>query len=194
MKASKETNEKRQRTAMSAAKLRLILMGAIGALFLNNLMITSNFSRQLQTPTTDESQMLSGFKTASRTTKGSINDSKRSTSNDQKLRTPRILMGIFSSDNMFDATHRKWHRQLFNDIWKDRRVCTLNDFRYSDDRSVRERCQLIYTFVIGANLTSNVTERLEETDTVETPIELPELKDPLKTDANWPDVTHLNIR
>jgi len=105
-------------------------------------------------------------------------------------------MGIFSSDNMFDGTHRKWHRNLFNDIWKDERVCTLNQFRNSNDTAVQQKCELIYTFVTAANDDPNApTERLEETDTADTPIELPGgYKNPLKSDINGPDVTHLNIR
>ncbi len=187
-------NENRKRMTVSASQVRLILMGAIGALFINNLMITSNFNRQLQTPIHGESQMIpSSFYSTTKSKKESIQNNK---GNNQLLRNPRILMGIFSSDNMFDATHRKWHRRLFNEIWKDERVCTLSEFRSANDTSVRENCQLIYTFVAGANQDPEApTERLEETDTSETPIELPGgYKDPMKIDANWSDVTHLNIR
>lgn len=105
-------------------------------------------------------------------------------------------MGIFSSDNMFDATHRKWHRRLINEIWKDERVCDLDRFRATKDNAFRQKCELIYTFVVGANEDPNApTVRLEDTDTAQTPIELSgRFKNPVKPDINWADVTRLNIK
>ena len=112
------------------------------------------------------------------------------------MRNPRTLFGIFSSDTIDDGTRRTWHRHLFNDIWMDDRVCTLNQFRNSNDTTVQQKCELIYTFVAAASDDPNgPTERLGETDTADTPIELlGGFKNPLKDDINWPDVMHLNIR
>jgi len=120
-------------------------------------------------------------------------------------------MGIFSSDNMFDATHRRWHRNLFNNIWKDDRVCTLSQFlegNLEDGKESKatvhatrrrdapiEACELIYTFVTGSNLDPDGPTELLDDSGKKLPIETPGgRKDPMKEDINWPDVTHLNIK
>lgn len=192
------------RPVVSLSQLRYILMGAIGTLFLNNLMISSSTTRRLEN--SGDSQMISSdfYSTSNRrlekqsASESTLDGGPKLLKDDedlQLLRKPRILMGIFSSDSIFDGTHRTWHRHLFSDIWKDERVCTLHQFRSSNDTSFQQKCQLIYTFVAGANGDPNApTERLEETDTPDTPIELPGgLQSPMKEDVNWPDVTHLNI-
>ena len=111
------------------------------------------------------------------------------------LRNSRILIGIFTTDNLFDATHRKWHRNLFK-VWNDERTCSLDQFRESNDTSLKQNCEVIFTFVAGANQDPNApTERLRGLDTPETPIEFPGgYKNPIKEDMNDPDVTNLNIR
>ena len=188
------------RTGLSVAQFRFILIGAIGALFINNLMISisSTHHRALSS----EVQIVSSdFFSSNRHFEEQLanEEGRKLLANEDdllRLRNPRILFGIFSSDSIFDGSHRKWHRQLFNDIWKDERVCTLDKFRGSNDISFRQKCELVYTFVTGSNTDPDApTERLEETDTAENPIELPGgMKSPLKEDINWPDVTHLNIR
>ena len=211
--------------ARTASKLRFMIMGAIGALFLNNLLISSRhhhsnswssspdmpshvgISRPISATGAGGVRISSDFystsdrlveeKPASSFTVGlelSTSEETANGSNAPHLRHPRILMGIFSSDNMFDGTHRTWHRRLFENIWKDERVCTLSQFR--NDNTTQQKCELIYTFVSGSNTDPNApTERLEDTDTKDTPIELISgYKNPLKDDINWPDVTHLNIR
>eukprot|EP00536_Pseudo-nitzschia_multiseries_P000810 jgi/Psemu1/234030/estExt_Genewise1.C_100054 len=191
-------------------------MGAIGALFLNNMMISTRHTRQISHLQMHGSDFISpeffskshrrrekkkiGEKAQKIKEESSLVGGRKLLTDDDdntgRLRNPRTLMGIFSSDNMFDATHRKWHRNLFNEVWKDDRVCTLYQFRTSKDESLRKKCQLIITFVAGANQDPNApTERLEEADTKETPIELSGgFKNPVKDDINWDDVTHLNIR
>jgi hypothetical protein len=213
--------------ARTASKLRSMLMGAIGALFLNNLLISSRhhqhgswssstemnshvgISRPISATGAGVVRISSDFysisdglveeKPASLSSltvgrKLSTSEETTSGSNERHLRNPRILMGIFSSDNIFDGTHRTWHRRLFENVWKDERVCTLSQFR--NDTTIQQKCELIYTFVSGSNTDPNApAERLEDTDTKDTPIELISgYKNPLKADINWPDVTHLNIR
>lgn len=227
MNASSSTNNKGGRkprgSASIASQLRLMLVGAIGALFLNNLLlsttttqhqagsgsggshiISSDFysmsDRLVEEKPVLQSSPSSKSKSMSMTSSSSLNGGRKLLTDDddvvRPLRNPRTLMGIFSSDNMFDGTHRTWHRHLFNDIWKDERVCTLSQFRTSNDTTVQQKCELIYTFVAAASDDPNApTERLEETDTADNPIELlGGYKNPMKGDINWPDVTHLNIR
>mmetsp|Transcript_5757 Transcript_5757/g.14381 ORF Transcript_5757/g.14381 Transcript_5757/m.14381 type:complete len:398 (+) Transcript_5757:139-1332(+) len=189
------------RPAVSISQFRSILVGAIGALFINNLMIS--ISSTHQPSLASESQIITSdfHSTSNRHFERQLryDEGRKIVANEddlRRLRNPRILFGIFSSDNIFDGTHRKWHRHLFNDIWKDQRVCSLDEFRASDEISFRQKCELVYTFVAGSSTDPDApTERLEETDTADNPIEYPGgMKSPLKEDINWPDVTHLNIR
>merc|ERR1712232_1067120 len=108
---------------------------------------------------------------------------------ERPLRNSRVLMGIFSSDNMFDATHRRWHRNLFNNIWKDDRVCTLSQFlegNLEDGKESKatvhatrrrdapiEACELIYTFVTGSNLDPDGPTELLDDSGKKLPIETP---------------------
>jgi len=202
----------------SASKLRSILIGMILALFLNNLLISTRQQHSSWSSTPSNSDYVDirhpiaavgagGVRISSDfySTSDRLVEEKRGgrklltsddeTRNERHLRNPRILMGIFSSDNMFDGTHRTWHRRLFENIWKDERVCTLSQFRNDTDTTKRQKCELIYTFVVGSSTDPNaVTERLEDKDTKDSPIELSSFKNPMKEDINWPDVTHLNIR
>ena len=61
----------------------------------------------------------------------------------------RVLIGILSADFFNDQVYRKRHRNLFK-LWDDPRVCSLPDFK-TMPLSERYVCELIYTFVIGAN-------------------------------------------
>jgi len=65
---------------------------------------------------------------------------------------PRILMGIFSTmSSRTDARYRSLFRELFqaNHPYRDR-ICPLSN--------VHDSCELIYTFVLGANPNTTTTE------------------------------------
>jgi hypothetical protein len=209
MNTSDSTKNKRggtpARPAVTASQLRCLLMGAIGALFVNNLMISTRAVRHHIESSGSHIIPRDFYSTSNRLIKeqsaveSPLDGGRKLLTDDddlRRLRNPRTLMGIFTSDNIFDGTHRTWHRHLFNDIWKDQRVCTLDQFRASNDTSFQQKCELIFTFVAAANGDPNApTERLEDTDTADTPIEFQGgYKSPVKEDINWPDVTHLNIR
>ena len=180
-----------------------MLLGAMFAMVLNNLLLSASPDRRLQN-CMDYDMIPSDFFSRSelRAIKPiepkSVTESAPEASvngGPRLLRNSRILIGIFTTDNLFDATHRKWHRNLFK-VWNDERTCSLDQFRESDDTSLKQNCEVIFTFVAGANQDPNApTERLRELDTPETPIEFPGgYKNPLKEDINFPDVTNLNIR
>ena len=61
----------------------------------------------------------------------------------------RVVFGILTADLKGDEAYRKRHRTLFK-LWNDKRVCSLPDFK-SMPLEERYECELIYTFVIGAN-------------------------------------------
>jgi Galactosyltransferase len=99
----------------------------------------------------------------------------------------RVLFGILTADFGNDQVYRKRHRDLFK-LWNDPRVCSLPDFK---SRSVEDRyeCELIWTFVIGAN--QSATPELVDNSR---PMVIPP---PIKAsgrDLNEPDVVLLNIR
>jgi len=104
-------------------------------------------------------------------------------------RYPKTLVGFISSDTMNDCSYRKRHRELMS-IWNDTRVCTLFEFEAKSPEE-RESCQLIYTFIIGANRDPNgPTEIIDDSTQLL-------VKKPIETkheDINWPDTTLLNIR
>jgi hypothetical protein len=117
--------------------------------------------------------------------------SSSSSTNSTNRRYPRTLMGIFSSDSYNDATYRGRHRKLLHEIWKDARVCTVHQFQHN--ATVRETCQLLYTFIIGGNTHENAPTELLE-DTPDRPLTLPRMEDPTREDVNRDDVTLLNIK
>lgn len=177
-----------------------MLMGAIFALLVNNLMISMNAShRHPDFIPADFYSSSSGYiEERPEITPSSLDEGRRLQTNDdhvQRLRHPRILFGIFSSDSDFDASHRLWHRQLIG-IWNDERVCSLDKFRFSSNNtSFRQKCEVLYTFVVGAHSDPNVPmERLEDTDTADNPIEFQGKIQSSAKDINLPDVTLLNIR
>ena len=106
-------------------------------------------------------------------------------------RPSRTLIGIISSLSRSDYYYRKRHRELFQEIWNDTRVCTLDD--------VRDECQIVYTFIIGAGNQSAPTQLVNNTSNnnwpllVEKPVPNIE-KTRYLQDVNGPDVTLLNIR
>ncbi len=99
----------------------------------------------------------------------------------------RVLIGILSADFFNDQVYRKRHRNLFN-LWNDPRVCSLPDFK---TRPLSERyvCELIYTFVIGANPTAS-PELVDNSR----PFEVDRPITGTSRDLNEPDMTLLNIR
>ena len=99
----------------------------------------------------------------------------------------RVLIGILSADFFNDQVYRKRHRNLFK-LWNDPRVCSLPDFK---TRPLSERyvCELIYTFVIGAN-----PEASPELVDNSRPFEVDRPVTGTSRDLNEPDMTLLNIR
>ena len=124
-------------------------------------------------------------------------------SNYQRSRT---LVGIISADTRNDCTYRRRHRELFQ-IWNDTRVCSLAQLKAKSQQD-QQRCQLVYTFVIGAASTSssnddtadpNMNKNFTTTTTtliVDSSIPLYR-SSPLSSkfsDVNEDDVTLLNIK
>lgn len=99
----------------------------------------------------------------------------------------RVLFGILTADFKNDQTYRKRHRTLFK-LWADKRVCSLPDFKMMPLEE-RYECELIYTFVIGAN--PNATTELVDDSR---PFEVARPIYGTCSDLNDPDVTLLNIR
>ena len=99
----------------------------------------------------------------------------------------RVLFGILTADFKGDEAYRKRHRKLFA-LWNDKRVCSLPDFK-SMPLEDRYECEIIYTFVIGAN-----PEESPELVDDSRPFEINRPYRGLCGDLNEPDVTLLNIR
>lgn len=99
----------------------------------------------------------------------------------------RVLFGILTADFKNDETYRKRHRTLFK-LWNDKRVCSLPDFK-SMPLEERYECELIYTFVMGAN--PNATTELVDDSR---PFEVTRPVRGTCSDLNEPDTTLLNIR
>lgn len=99
----------------------------------------------------------------------------------------RVLVGVLSADFFNDQVYRKRHRALFQ-LWNDERVCSLPEFK---SKPIGERyvCQLIYTFVIGAN--PKAPPQLVDGSR---PMEVVRPITGLSKDLNEPDMTLLNIR
>jgi hypothetical protein len=115
----------------------------------------------------------------------------------QRRVAPRILIGIISSDTYNDSAYRKRHRQMFS-IWNDTRVCSLPELQR---RSVEEgkACQIVYTFVIGANRdldgpTEIVSNTTKNNQNMYIPLLVPKPIKAAHADVNNDDVSLLNIR
>lgn len=100
-------------------------------------------------------------------------------------RPPRMLVGVFTT------VEEKNRRQKLRDyIFKnpsrmDSRLCSLDEFM---QRNLPAECQVIYTFVVGANM--NPKGPLTHTDKSQMPI----LVNPKYLPEVESDVTYLNIR
>jgi hypothetical protein len=104
---------------------------------------------------------------------------------------PRTLVGIISANNRNDCAYRKRHRELFR-IWNDTRVCSLPELKRRSPQD-RTSCQLVYTFVLGANTDANAPTEIVDNSTgipLERPTPLPSRWE----DVNDEDVTLLNIK
>ena len=99
----------------------------------------------------------------------------------------RVLFGILTADFKNDEAYRKRHRTLFK-LWNDKRVCSLPDFKTMPLED-RYECEIIYTFVVGANPDSP-PELVDESR----PFEVDRPYRGQCKDLNEPDVTLLNIR
>jgi hypothetical protein len=99
----------------------------------------------------------------------------------------RILLGIVTADFVSDQPYRDRHRKLFA-LWNDPRVCTLADFK-ARPIETRYECQVIYTFVLGAN--PDVSPELVDDSR---PMEVARPIEGICSDLNEPDMTLLNIR
>ena len=99
----------------------------------------------------------------------------------------RVLVGILTADFFNDQVYRKRHRMLFK-LWDDERVCSLPEFKQKP-ASERYTCELIYTFVIGAN-----PDAPPELVDGSRPFEVKRPIRGISNDLNEPDMTLLNIR
>ena len=106
-------------------------------------------------------------------------------------------MGIISADVPVDKTYRRRQRFLFK-LWNDKRTCSLYEFEEAFDRhgknsTLYENCELIWTFIIGANQDPNApTELVQHNETF--PILVPKPVESKASDINDPDTSLLNIR
>jgi len=123
--------------------------------------------------------------------------------------TPRrlgILVGIFTADMPHASEYRSRHRKLFT-LWNDPRVCSLAEFQHQMANpgavQCKKSCELIYTFVVGAN-PKGPTEWMEQEDEIDDYGMRPPSHSILVADAKGcnftaadllkKDVTRLNIR
>jgi hypothetical protein len=100
----------------------------------------------------------------------------------------KVLFGILSADFFNDRTYRKRHRALF-ELWNDSRVCSLFVFMESSVKE-RERCEVIWTFVVGAGGKDAPPENVSNQRPML--VDRPAAGD--SPDWNEPDMTLLNIR
>jgi hypothetical protein len=120
---------------------------------------------------------------------------------EQSDRRLGILVGIFTADDIKnDREYRSRHRKLFT-LWNDPRVCNLAEFQIRTTTQ-RASCEVIYTFVVGANVTASTpTEWIpqDETDNGKRPSNPILLPSTVPYNHSSPDlakndVTRLNIR
>jgi hypothetical protein len=100
----------------------------------------------------------------------------------------RVLLGIFTADLESEEKMRQRHRDLFA-LWNDDRVCVLHELQTLSSGQ-RARCELVYTFVMGANphATSELVDDSLRPMLVSRPIA------GVGHDINDPDILLLNIR
>jgi hypothetical protein len=109
-------------------------------------------------------------------------------SDSQAHRRVRVLFGIFSCDSRNSFVSRERYRWLFQ-LWNDDRVCEFSDFRKLP-REQQHKCQLVWTFVVGAGGKDTPTENVGN----ERPLLVEHPNIGKSPDWNATDFTLLNIR
>lgn len=109
------------------------------------------------------------------------------------LRTPRVLVGIFTQDNAMGFYQRRAYRSTLS-TQRDGRVCSLAEFLNEEEFSKPNvnRCIILYTFVVG-QMTGEITEIFDETVTPLT-LERQVTTSRQGKDLDEADVTRLNVR
>jgi hypothetical protein len=106
-----------------------------------------------------------------------------------KPRKARVLMGIVTADVFGEPRYRQAFRDLFSVHPK---VCRLDDYK-NGTKAVKDRCELIYTFVLGANVDPDgPTEIVDDSFPIVAPFA--KLRPQHSLDFNETDMTFLNIR
>lgn len=204
---SKETPAKESSNNMGVT---ITLTVSHGLTFLIALMLVLNFLLnpyaipQLRS-SFDESQMVAANYRTSVTSSGGVtnaisglrfsgevlSDDNRRKLDIIKPRKAKVLMGIVTADVFGEPRYRQAFRDLFVIHPK---VCRLADFiRVNATQSFKDRCELVYTFVLGANVQPNApTEIVNETYPIITPVE--ERHPQHSVDFDESDMTFLNIR
>jgi hypothetical protein len=116
------------------------------------------------------------------------NNNNNDNNNNKKKIRPKILVGIFVDDTFQGCSYRKRHRSLFG-VWNDTRVCSLVEYEIENDStttgsgsgsgsggSIREQCELIYTFVAGVNKDPNGPTEIVDNSTHKLLVERPVVK------------------
>jgi hypothetical protein len=108
-----------------------------------------------------------------------------------KPRKARVFMGIVTADVFGEPRYRKAFRELFSIHPK---VCRFGDYTsVNATQSFKDRCELIYTFVLGANVKPDgPTEIVNNSYPIITPLEERLPQHSIDFDEN--DMTFLNIR
>jgi hypothetical protein len=173
-----------------------------GLAFLIILMIILNFLMNPYAipPNHDERQMLTSPYSMIRSSGSSIGSALSAQFSDMtdenrfkldvtKPRKAKVLMGIVTADVFGEPRYRQAFRDLFSIHPK---VCRLTEFR-NGTKSFKDRCELIYTFVLGANVDpEGPTEIVDDSYPVVAPFE--NLRPQHSLDFNESDMTFLNIR
>lgn len=173
-----------------------------GLLFLIFLMITLNFflnplaipstqstDNQLVTSVFRGTPSLSSALGAVSPFSTDVTDEYRRILDVKKPRKAKVLMGIVTADVFGEPRYRSAFRDLFV---LHPKVCRLGEYVVGT-KAFQDRCELIYTFVLGANVDPNgPTEIVNETFPILTPPD--ELHPQHSVDFNETDMTFLNIR
>jgi hypothetical protein len=112
----------------------------------------------------------------------------------------RVLMGIFTTDEIVQMPYRREFRKLFAvfPMYNDTRVCSLHDFAMAPNDEIRYQCQFIYTFVVGGLKSDHLIRTELVRESLSTPLVLPlgQPRDHIRSkDLKFNnDVTFLNIQ
>ena len=114
-------------------------------------------------PTDHQHQQLQDWKIASKTAQQQQQSSQNVQSHPKKRL--RVLMGIFTYDDILQAPYRRQFRKLL-DVFpqrNDTRVCSLYGFEHAPSDQARYQCQFIYTFVVGGLKKTSARSELVDT-------------------------------